>query len=174
MRRSAGGLSAKDPIGLAGGVYLYAYAPNPLSYIDPLGLSAISGIDTNNVFRGDGNFSGGSIGLPREGIISAEDIVSHIEEKGDGRLTSFSTKNKSSPSSRGADLFSNKVFKVSVADLAELEKAGYISVLTQENVKGILKSSSGKSIRRNLNNILQNMSRNNEVLVHGQIHGDTC
>lgn len=163
-----------DPIGLAGGVYLYAYAPNPLSYIDPLGLSAISGIDTNNVFRGDGNFSGGSIGLPREGIISAEDIVSHIEEKGDGRLTSFSTKNKSSPSSRGADLFSNKVFKVSVADLAELEKAGYISVLTQENVKGILKSSSGKSIRRNLNNILQNMSRNNEVLVHGQIPWDTC
>ncbi len=28
-----------DPVGLAGGVNLYQYAPNPLSWIDPLGLS---------------------------------------------------------------------------------------------------------------------------------------
>ncbi|HAI8714520.1 TPA: type IV secretion protein Rhs, partial [Escherichia coli] len=31
-----------DPIGLAGGLNLYAYAPNPLGWIDPLGLSAAS------------------------------------------------------------------------------------------------------------------------------------
>ncbi|EJP5978404.1 RHS domain-containing protein, partial [Salmonella enterica] len=31
---------SQDPIGLAGGLNLYAYAPNPLNWIDPLGLSA--------------------------------------------------------------------------------------------------------------------------------------
>ncbi|NML35513.1 hypothetical protein HHL14_32475 [Paraburkholderia sp. G-4-1-8] len=30
---------SKDPIGLAGGVNVYAYAPNPVGWIDPLGLN---------------------------------------------------------------------------------------------------------------------------------------
>ena len=35
----AGRFVSQDPIGLAGGVNLYQYAPNPLSWVDPLGLA---------------------------------------------------------------------------------------------------------------------------------------
>ncbi|WP_455819459.1 RHS repeat-associated core domain-containing protein [Pseudomonas cerasi] len=33
-----------DPIGLAGGLNLYQYAPNPLNWIDPLGLTKCMGV----------------------------------------------------------------------------------------------------------------------------------
>ncbi|WP_456310867.1 RHS repeat-associated core domain-containing protein [Serratia proteamaculans] len=35
-----GRFTAQDPIGLAGGINLYAYGPNPLTWIDPLGLAS--------------------------------------------------------------------------------------------------------------------------------------
>ncbi|MDV5354858.1 RHS repeat-associated core domain-containing protein [Enterobacter asburiae] len=34
-----GRFTVQDPIGLRGGINLYQYAPNPLNYIDPLGLN---------------------------------------------------------------------------------------------------------------------------------------
>ena len=37
-----GRFTTQDPISLAGGVNLYQYAPNPVGYIDPLGLSGLS------------------------------------------------------------------------------------------------------------------------------------
>jgi len=43
-----------DPIGLAGGLNLYQYAPNPLSWIDPLGLTGwqIDGDRTTAILQG--------------------------------------------------------------------------------------------------------------------------
>ncbi|MCG8711059.1 RHS repeat-associated core domain-containing protein [Brenneria sp. 4F2] len=38
-----GRFTHSDPIGLAGGINLYQYAPNPLTWIDPLGLSKCDG-----------------------------------------------------------------------------------------------------------------------------------
>ncbi|MTD26523.1 RHS repeat-associated core domain-containing protein, partial [Erwinia sorbitola] len=35
----SGSFTQPDPIGLAGGINLYAYGPNPLGWIDPLGLT---------------------------------------------------------------------------------------------------------------------------------------
>ncbi|WP_197094770.1 RHS repeat-associated core domain-containing protein [Erwinia sorbitola] len=35
----SGSFTQPDPIGLAGGINLYSYAPNPLTWIDPLGLA---------------------------------------------------------------------------------------------------------------------------------------
>ncbi|PWC09424.1 RHS repeat-associated core domain-containing protein [Brenneria corticis] len=47
----SGRFTTQDPIGLAGGLNLYQYAPNPLMWIDPLGLSKCK--QDNITYRGD-------------------------------------------------------------------------------------------------------------------------
>ncbi|RQR80252.1 RHS repeat-associated core domain-containing protein [Burkholderia sp. Bp9012] len=44
---------SKDPIGLAGGINVYQYAPNPTGWVDPLGLSGFEPkvITSGTVFR---------------------------------------------------------------------------------------------------------------------------
>ncbi|ASY75413.1 hypothetical protein BJJ97_05515 [Pectobacterium polaris] len=38
---TVGRFTTQDPIGLAGGINLYQYAPNPLGWVDPFGLSSL-------------------------------------------------------------------------------------------------------------------------------------
>jgi len=44
----AGRFVSKDPIGLVGGVNLHGFVPNPVEWIDPLGLARQKGITPNN------------------------------------------------------------------------------------------------------------------------------
>ncbi|CAB3774180.1 sugar-binding protein [Burkholderia paludis] len=52
---SSGRFVSKDPIGLAGGLNGYQYAPNPVSWVDPLGLSGNSLPGSSSVNRIGGN-----------------------------------------------------------------------------------------------------------------------
>ncbi|ACX86202.1 RHS protein [Pectobacterium parmentieri WPP163] len=45
---TVGRFTTQDPIGLAGGINLYQYAPNPLTWIDPLGLACTKGFNRKN------------------------------------------------------------------------------------------------------------------------------
>jgi RHS repeat-associated protein len=51
----SGRFISKDPIGLAGGINVYQYAPNPVQWIDPLGLdritNAVEGARREDVFN---------------------------------------------------------------------------------------------------------------------------
>ncbi|WP_323639797.1 RHS repeat-associated core domain-containing protein [Pectobacterium polonicum] len=67
---TVGRFTTQDPIGLAGGDNLYQYAPNPISWIDPLGLAKCS-TDKTRV-RHYTNRKG-SNGIMDSGIIKAQD-----------------------------------------------------------------------------------------------------
>ena len=125
----------------------------------------------SKVFRGDDTYAGGSIGQPKEGNITAEDIIKHVEAKGDGRLTSFSEKIKSSPTSRGANYFTSKgkIVKVELESLELLSEQGEISVITKEQAREIIRGHSKSKIKDRANGVYQTMNKNNEVLIHGQI-----
>ncbi|WP_147376736.1 DUF6861 domain-containing protein [Noviherbaspirillum saxi] len=67
---------SQDPIGLQGGDNLYQYAPNPIAWIDPLGLSSCPcspQINLKHIFHGETNRRGRPTGFHHEGSIGHVD-----------------------------------------------------------------------------------------------------
>lgn len=56
---SSGRFVSKDPIGLAGGINVYQYVPNPIQFIDPFGLAAKNEIGTYGSLNGGDNVGDG-------------------------------------------------------------------------------------------------------------------
>lgn len=66
----------KDPIGLAGGINLYSYVPNPLAWVDPLGLTSC------NLKTGDLGKNGTEIAssVTKKGQSKAEILFNNMDD----------------------------------------------------------------------------------------------
>ncbi len=79
----SGRFISKDPIGLTGGVNVYQYAPNPIGWVDPVGLSCC-----NCLYRGV-SANHPAIGDAKQGIVRPANSTARLtpEQHAEGGLT---------------------------------------------------------------------------------------
>ncbi|WP_256966776.1 RHS repeat-associated core domain-containing protein, partial [Yersinia entomophaga] len=107
-----------DPIGLAGGMNLYSYVPNPLTYIDPLGLASCR---LNNMGR-----------TPGKNSKTGREVIERM--RGEGRIRGAGSDMRFKSST------DNKWYRVQDADMAHLtdavkywnQKGGYYGPKSKE------------------------------------------
>jgi len=150
-----------DPIGLLGNLNIYLYVINPIMWVDPFGLAS------SYLFRGDDNYSGGSVGKP---LGSSADITTpwdHVRKESNKTsiFTSFATTRKSTKKFSSG----NNTSKVSLSDINNLQKEGVIKVYGPDDVAKMMKNHPDKRVRKDANNVKQIMKKNNEVLIEGEI-----
>jgi len=118
------------------------------------------------LFRGDNNYKGGAIGQ----ILGSEADINtpweHVRKESNQTsvFTSFSH------SKKVAEIFSKtNIIKVSYEELSQLEIQGKIEIYTVDFVMQIMKSHPKKKIRIDANNVRRIMTKNQEILIKGQI-----
>jgi hypothetical protein len=132
------------------------------------------------LFRADDDYH---MGYPVGFELGSEDAqqakiqspLEHVLEKETGDTSiyvSFSTAIRI-PQGGGAIKFTknNKILKVALEALQQLESEGKIRIYTPEQVAEILRQNPQKKISKQANNVKAAMEKNGEILVEGQIPG---
>lgn len=131
-----------------------------------MGGLILSGL-SKNLYRGDKNYKGGSIGQPIDGDISAQEILDHLDEKGNGKLTSLTEKYSVAKGKFG------KPVKISKSDLAALEAKKEIRIISSDQAREIINNDPTKrKIRKQVNNAKTQMDGNSEILIQGEMPED--
>ena len=130
------------------------------------------------MFRGDKNHTpgSGSIGRPIDKTLSqaqkAKIASDHVKQRIDSKdsiFTSWSTSGKTARDKfAGGD--ANKTTKVKQSDIQALEAQGQIKIHTPEQVGAMMKASGDAKMQKQANAVVQQMKRNQEILIEGVIH----
>ncbi|WP_437798148.1 PAAR-like domain-containing protein [Sorangium sp. So ce693] len=156
-----GGWCSPDPLGLHGGSNLLSWAGDPANTMDPLGLSKY--MYRGDDYRGKTDPVGYPLGSPEASSANIQTPWDHVQKKQSNmtsRYTSLATEQKN------AAKFGS-TYKIPREDIEQLEKSGTIKVLTPEHVKTMMENE-GMS-KPSIQGVMQDMKKNNEILIEGQI-----
>jgi hypothetical protein len=144
-------------------------------------MSKASSPEPSYLFRADDNYRmGDPVGfeLDSEEAMEADiqNPLAHVLDKESGqtsRYVSFSVA-IAIKGGGGPRRFTknNKILKVALAALQQLEANGRIRIYTPEQVTEMIRKNPKKKINRQANNVQAAMEKNGEVLIEGQIPGD--
>ncbi|WP_437876907.1 PAAR-like domain-containing protein [Sorangium sp. So ce513] len=156
-----GGWCSPDPLGFGGGSNLLGWDGDPANVTDPLGLSKFMYRGDN--YRGKNDPVGYPLGSPEADSADIQTPWDHVQKKQSdmtSRYTSLATEQKN------AAKFGS-TYKISRNDLEQLEKSGAIKILTPDDVKTMMENE-GMS-KSAIQGVMQDMQKNNEILIEGQI-----